>query len=155
MINYEVLCSVLYFSDKYILKLPKIFPVLEKIFQLNKIHGSVQSTIHNMLHSGESQVNFESSMKTFDLKTSSIQERKGLWSTRWWSFAVNSANLEDVKIDGHHLPITDGCPCPWIIMDGCMAVRQIREKGWDYCIGSGCCIILFVQPFLQQLIKVG
>ena len=76
MINYEVLCSVLYFSDKYILKLPKIFPVLEKIFQLNKIHGLVQS--HNMLHSSDSQVNFESSMKTFDLKTSSIQERKGL-----------------------------------------------------------------------------
>ena len=81
MINYEVLCSVLYFSDKYILKLPKIFPVLEKIFQLNKIHGSVQShnaMQYNMLHSSESQVNFESSMKTFDLKTSSIQERKGL-----------------------------------------------------------------------------
>ena len=31
----------LYFSDKYIVKIPKIFSVLEKIFQLDRSHGSV------------------------------------------------------------------------------------------------------------------
>ena len=53
-------CSVFYFSDKYILKIPKIFFALEKIFQLYINHGSGQS--YSMLQLSEMQL--KSSMKT-------------------------------------------------------------------------------------------
>ena len=49
-----------YFSDKYILKIPKIFSALEKIFQLYINHGSGQS--YSMLQLSEMQL--KSSMKT-------------------------------------------------------------------------------------------
>ena len=38
--------------------------------------------------------------------------------------------------------------------DGCMEYGGITDQG-DYCMGPGCSIILFVQPFPQHLIKVG
>ena len=55
-----------YFSDKYILKIPKIFSVLEKIFQLDRSHGSLQCSVTQYV-----AVEFKSSMNTqqnhFDL----------------------------------------------------------------------------------------
>ena len=52
---------------------------------------------------------------------------------RWSIFAVNSANLGDVKIDGHHVsaskvPVQPTADCTWI-MDGSMVDQGEGEKG--------------------------
>ena len=62
------------------------------------------------------------------------------------SFAVNSANLGDVKIDGQHVSSKQGsnpADCAWI-MNGCKAAQ-----GEGDCIGPGSIIILLVKLFPQ------
>ena len=68
-----------------------------------------------------------------------------------WQNAINSANLGDGKIDGHHFSAID-FPILTIVHGSWIRIGSRRR---DYCIGPGCSIILFVQPFPQHLIKEG